>query len=94
MKTFGTISRGIKTPIIKEGDDLAKIVCDSVINASKKENIELQDRDVIAITEAVVGISQGNYATVEQIAKDVKNKFGDETVGLVFPILSRNRFSM
>ena len=94
MKTFGTISRGIKTPIIKEGDDLVKIVCDSVINATKKENITLQDRDVVAITEAVVGISQGNYATVDQIAKDVKNKFGDETVGLVFPILSRNRFSM
>lgn len=94
MKTFGTISRGIKTPIIKEGDDLVKIVCDSVINATKKENITLQDRDVVAITEAVVGISQGNYATVDQIAKDVKNKYGDETVGLVFPILSRNRFSM
>lgn len=94
MKTFGTISRGIKTPIIKEGDDLVKIVCDSVIGATKKENITLQDRDVVAITEAVVGISQGNYATVDQIAKDVKNKFGDETVGLVFPILSRNRFSM
>ena len=94
MKTFGTISRGIKTPIIKEGDDLVKIVCDSVLTATKKENIKLQDRDVIAITEAVVGISQGNYATIDQISKDVKNKFGNETVGLVFPILSRNRFSM
>lgn len=94
MKTFGTISRGIKTPIIKEGDDLVKIVCDSVLTATKKENVTLQDKDVVAITEAVVGISQGNYATVDQIAKDVKSKFGDETVGLVFPILSRNRFSM
>ena len=94
MKTFGTISRGIKTPIIKDGDNLAKIVVDSVIKSTKKENVELNDRDVVAITEAVVGISQGNYATVEQIAKDVKNKFGDNTVGLVFPILSRNRFSM
>ena len=94
MKTFGTISRGVKTPIIKEGDDLVDIVCTSVVNACKKENVELQDRDVIAITEAVVGISQGNYATVEQIAQDVKNKFGDETIGLVFPIMSRNRFSI
>ena len=94
MKSFGTISRGVKTPIIKEGDDLANIVCDSVLNAVKKENIELQNRDVIAVTEAVVGIAQGNYATIDQIAKDVKNKFGDNPVGLVFPILSRNRFSM
>ncbi len=94
MKTFGTISRGIKTPIIKEGDDLCKIVCDSIINATNKENVELNDKDVVCITEAVVGISQGNYATVDQIAKDVKSKFGDEVVGLVFPIFSRNRFSM
>ncbi len=94
MKTFGTISRGIKTPIIKEGDDLVKIVCDSVISATQKENVALQDKDIVAITEAVVGIAQGNYATVDQIAKDVKDKFGDETVGLVFPIMSRNRFSM
>ena len=94
MKNFGTISRGIKTPIIKEGDDLVKIVCDSVLNAIDTENITLNDKDVIAVTEAVVGISQGNYATIDQIAKDVHSKFGNETVGLVFPILSRNRFSM
>ena len=94
MKTFGTISRGVKTPIIKEGDDLVNIVCDSVLAACKKENIELQNKDVVAVTEAVVGISQGNFATLDQIAKDIKNKFGDETVGLVFPILSRNRFSL
>ncbi len=94
MRTFGTISRGIKTPIIKEGDDLVDIVCTSLTNACKKENVELNDRDVVAITEAVVGISQGNYATVDQIAQDVKNKFGENTVGLVFPILSRNRFSI
>ena len=94
MKSFGTISRGVKTPIIKEGDDLVNIVCNSVLNATKKENIELQDRDIVAITEAVVGIAEGNYATVDQIAKDIKNKFGDNPVGLVFPILSRNRFSM
>ena len=94
MKSFGTISRGVKTPIIKEGDDLVNIVCNSVLNATKKENIELQDRDIVAITEAVVGIAQGNYATVDQIAQDIRNKFGDNPVGLVFPILSRNRFSM
>ncbi|MBQ3213694.1 MAG: coenzyme F420-0:L-glutamate ligase [Clostridia bacterium] len=94
MKSFGTISRGVKTPIIKEGDDLVNIVCNSVLNATKKENIELQDRDIVAVTEAVVGIAEGNYATVDQIAKDIKNKFGDNPVGLVFPILSRNRFSM
>ncbi len=94
MNTFGTISRGIKTPIIKEGDDLCEIVCDSVISATEKEKVAINDRDVICVTEAVVGISQGNYATVEQIAKDVKSKFGDKVVGLVFPIFSRNRFSM
>ena len=94
MNTFGTISRGIKTPIIKEGDDLCKIVCDSIINSTKKEKVKINDRDVVCITEAVVGISQGNYATVDQIAKDVKSKFGEDTVGLVFPIFSRNRFSM
>lgn len=94
MKVFGTISRGVRTPIIKEEDDLVKIVCDSVLNAVNTENITLNDKDVIAVTEAVVGISQGNYATIDQIAKDVHNKFGNETVGLVFPILSRNRFSM
>lgn len=94
MKSFGTISRGIKAPIIKQGDDIAQIVCDSVLTATKKENVALQDRDIVAVTEAIVGIAQGNYATVDQIAKDVKNKFGDETIGLVFPILSRNRFSM
>ena len=94
MKSFGTISRGVKTPIIKEGDDLVNIVCNSVLNATKKENIELQDRDIVAITEAVVGIAEGNYATVDQIAKDVRKKTGGGTVGLIFPILSRNRFSL
>lgn len=96
MKTFGTISRGIKTPIIKEGDNLVDIVCTSVINACRKENVVLQDRDVIAITEAVVGISQGNYATIDQIGKDVENKFGGKKhVGVVFPTpVSRNRFAL
>ena len=94
MKYSGTISRGVRTPIIKMGDDLASIVVDSVEKCVEEANIELQDKDVIAITEAVVGISQGNYATADQIAKDVSSKFGDETVGLIFPIMSRNRFSM
>ncbi len=94
MKYSGTISRGIRTPIIKMGDDLATIVVDSVCKAVDEAKIEINDRDVVAITEAVVGISQGNYATADQIGKDVKNKFGDATVGLIFPIMSRNRFSM
>ena len=94
MKFSGTISRGVRTPIIKKGDDLASIVVDSVCKCVEEAKIEINDKDVVAITEAVVGISQGNYATADQIAKDVKNKFGDDTVGLIFPIMSRNRFSM
>ena len=94
MRYSGTISRGVRTPIIKKGDDLASIVVESICNCVKEANIELHDKDVVAITEAVVGISQGNYATADQIAQDVKNKFQDETVGLIFPIMSRNRFSM
>ena len=94
MKYSGTISRGVRTPIIKRGDDLASIVVDSVKRCVEEANLEINDKDVVAITEAVVGISQGNYATADQIAKDVKNKFGDDTVGLIFPIMSRNRFSM
>ena len=94
MKYSGTISRGIRTPIIKMGDDLATIVVDSVSKAVEEAKIEINDKDVVAITEAVVGISQGNYATADQIGKDIKNKFGDATIGLIFPIMSRNRFSM
>lgn len=94
MDYQGTISRGIRAPIIKQGDDLAQIVADCVVNASIGGGFELHDRDVVAVTEAVLGRAQGNYATLEQIAKDVHEKFGDETVGLVMPILSRNRFSM
>lgn len=94
MRNVGTVVRGIRTPIIKENDDLAKIVVDSVLRASETENFELEDRDVIAVTEAVVGISQGNYVTVDNIKEDVQSKFKAENLGLVFPILSRNRFSM
>ena len=93
-RTVGTVVRGIRTPIIKEGDDLKQIVVDSVLNASKQENFEFNDRDIIAITEAVVGISTGNYATIDDIATDVKNKFNKRHIGLVFPILSRNRFAV
>ncbi len=94
MRNVGTIVRGIRTPIIKEGDNLTNIVVDSVLNASKTENFKLYDKDVIAITEAVVGISQGNYVTVDDISQDIKNKFKTKHLGVVFPILSRNRFSM
>ncbi len=93
-RTVGTVVRGIRTPIIKEGDNLKQIVVDSVLNASKQENFEFNDRDIIAITEAVVGISTGNYATIDDIATDVKNKFNKRHIGLVFPILSRNRFAV
>lgn len=94
MKTMGTISRGIKAPIIKKGDNLVDIVCDSVMAAVKEGNIALQDKDVVAMTEAIVARAQGNYATLDQIATDVRRKTGGGTVGLIFPILSRNRFSM
>ena len=95
MRDVGTVVRGIRTPIIKEGDDLAKVVVDSVLNASKSENFELEDKDVIGITEAVVAISEGNFATLDQIATDVKKKFNNSKhLGLVFPILSRNRFAV
>ncbi len=90
----GTVSRGIRCPIIREGDDLAKIVCDSVIEAAKCDGFELRDKDVVAVTESILARSQGNYASVEAIAKDVKAKFGGETVGVLFPILSRNRFAI
>lgn len=93
-RLVGTISRGVRAPIIRQGDDLVQIVVDSVVNAAESEGFELRDRDVVAVTEAVVARAQGNYATVDQIAKDVKDKFGEETVGVLFPILSRNRFSI
>lgn len=93
-RLVGTISRGVRAPIIKQGDDIAQIVVDSVLAAAKSEGFELRDRDVVAVTEAVVARSMGNYASVDQIAKDVKSKFGDNTIGLIFPILSRNRFAI
>lgn len=94
MNLIGTMSIGVKGPIIKKGDNLVNIVCDSVISACNQHNLSLEDRDIVAVTEAVVAKSQGNFATLEDIATDVNNKFGDETVGLILPILSRNRFSL
>ncbi len=93
-RRVGTVSRGIRCPIIREGDDLAKIVSDSVLEAAECEGFEIKDRDVISITESIVARAQGNYASVDDIAEDVKNKFGEGTLGVIFPILSRNRFAI
>ena len=93
-RRVGTVSRGIRCPIIREGDDLASIVVTSVIEASEIEGFQLHDKDVISITESIVARSQGNYATVDDIAKDIKEKFKDQTIGVIFPILSRNRFAI
>ena len=93
-RKVGTISRGIRCPIIREGDDLVKIAVDSVLEAAESENFTLKNRDVIALTESIVARAQGNYAKITDIAVDIKNKLGDETIGVIFPILSRNRFSI
>ena len=93
-RRVGTVSRGIRCPIIREGDDLAAIVTDSVIEAAEAEGFELRDKDVISITESIVARAQGNYASVDAIAADVKAKLGGGTVGVIFPILSRNRFAI
>ena len=93
-RKVGTISRGIRCPIIREGDNLAELVTNSVLEAAEIEGFELRDRDVISITESIVARAQGNYASVEAIAEDVKAKLGGETVGVITPILSRNRFAI
>lgn len=93
-RRIGTVSRGVRGPIIRKGDDLAKIVVESVVEAAKSENLEFRDRDVVAVTESVVARSQGNYASIDDIAEDVKNKLGGGTIGVIFPILSRNRFAI
>ena len=93
-RTVGTISRGIRTPIIKGGDDLIKIVADSIIEASNEEKFEIRERDIVAVTEAIVGRAQNNYATIEDIAQDVRSKFSGDTIGVIFPIMSRNRFAI
>lgn len=93
-RKVGTVSRGIRGPIIREGDDLAKIVVRSVLEAAESEGYELRDRDVVAVTESVVARAQGNYASVDAIAADVRAKLGGDTIGVIFPILSRNRFAI
>ena len=93
-RMFGTVSRGVRAPIIRNGDNIVDIVTESVLEASRIEEVPFRDRDIVAMTEAIVARAQGNYATVDDIATDIKNKFGGETVGVIFPILSRNRFAI
>lgn len=93
-RMVGTVSRGIRAPIIREGDDLRRIVTDCVLEAARQEGFALHDRDIVCMTEAIVARAQGNYATVEDIAADVRAKLGGDTVGVIFPILSRNRFAI
>lgn len=93
-RTVGTVSRGIRTPIIRSGDNLVQIIADSVLEAAAEEKFEIKDRDIIAATEAIVARAQSNYATIEDIETDIRNKFTGDTVGVIFPILSRNRFAI
>ncbi len=92
-RTVGTVVRGLRAPIIKEGDDIVDFVVNAVLDSSKAEGFSIDDKDVVTLTESIVARAQGNYASVDAIAKDVNEKFGDDTIGLIFPILSRNRFS-
>ena len=93
-RRVGTVSRGIRCPIFREGDNLPELVADSVLGAAESEGFELRDKDVISITESVVARVQGNYVTIDDIAADVQAKLGYDTIGVIFPILSRNRFSI
>ena len=93
-RMLGTVSMGVRAPIIRQGDDLVKIVTDSILEAMKEDGLTPRDRDVVCMTEAIVARAQGNYASVDNIAQDVRTKFGGETVGVIFPILSRNRFAI
>ncbi|MBQ4061475.1 MAG: coenzyme F420-0:L-glutamate ligase [Christensenellaceae bacterium] len=93
-RTVGVVARGIRTPIVREGDDLVKITADSLLEAAEEEKIVFADKDVLAITESVVARAQGNYVTVDDISEDIKNKMGSDTFGVIFPILSRNRFAI
>ena len=92
-RVVGTVVRGLRGPIINEGDDIVQIVVDTTLNAAKVEGFEIADRDIVTVTESVVARAQGNYASIDAIGTDVNAKFGDDTVGVIFPILSRNRFS-
>lgn len=93
-RLVGTISRGLRAPIIHQGDDIASVVVDAVLAAAESEDIALHDRDIVAMTESIVARAQGNYASIDDIAEDVREKFGDQTIGVIFPILSRNRFAI
>lgn len=93
-RLVGTISRGLRAPIIHQGDDIAEVVVDAVLAAAESEPITLRDRDIVAMTESIVARAQGNYASIDDIAEDVREKFGDNTIGVIFPILSRNRFAI
>ena len=93
-RKIGTVSRGVRCPIIREGDNLVDIAVTSVLEAAQSEGYEMRDRDVVALTESIVARAQGNYASVQAIADDVKAKLGGETIGVIFPILSRNRFAI
>ena len=93
-RMVGTVSRGIRTPIIRSGDDLVEIVTGSLMEDAREDGFAIRDRDIVAMTEAIVARAQGNYATVDDIAADVRGKLGGETVGVIFPILSRNRFAI
>ena len=94
MRTVGTTSRGVRCPVIREGDDLVRIVTDAILACGEEQGIRFADKDIVAVTEAVVARSQGNYVTTDAIAKDCAAKFGTDTVGLTFPILSRNRIAI
>ena len=91
-RIIGTVSRGLRAPIIREGDDLSQIVVDTVMEAVNTGEFTVQDRDILAVTESILARSQANYASKDQIAADVRKKLGGETIGVIFPILSRNRF--
>ncbi|MDU1412553.1 MAG: coenzyme F420-0:L-glutamate ligase [Clostridium sp.] len=93
-RVIGTVVRGVRCPIIKEGDNIEQIVVDSILKATEAEGISINDKDIVTVTESVVARAQGNYASIDNIAKDVSTKFGDDTIGVIFPILSRNRFAI
>ena len=93
-RMVGTVVRGLRAPIMKEGDDIVEIVVDTVLKASEVEGFSIKDRDIVAVTESVVARTQGNYADIDAIAADIKSKFGEDTIGVIFPILSRNRFAI
>lgn len=94
MRTVGTVSRGVRCPVVKEGDDLVRIVTDAIVEMGKSEAVRFHEKDIVAVTEAVVARTQGNYATIDNIAEDCRAKFGCDTIGLVFPIMSRNRIAI